>query len=234
MDPAESALMELFTASRPGSDTPPPAAAAARDEVEELLERVIQEELATLHEAFGRGAEFAVTRMESPRDRVLHRLECSTLEPSLDRRAQWSAQHRARLAANPRYRISVPTLVNRDAALALTEVRNCKVCWPNVHGDDPRPLRKLQARGLRAHHVDHVLATERGESLGTIVRMTTHSSAGLDGRKRETVEVVTSWHTLEYAPSEHVYIWDLPTDAEAIERKMKLFASLGSGISPAW
>lgn len=233
MDPAESALMELFTASRPGGETPPPVR-HARDEVDELVTRVIQEELTTLREAFGRGAEFAVTRMESPRDRVLHRLECSALEPSLDRRAQWSGQHRARLAANPHYRISVPTLVNRDAALALTVVRSCKVCWPNVHGSDPRPLRRLQARGLRAHHVDHVLSTERGASLGTIVRMTTRSSVGLDGRKHDVVGVVTSWHTLEYAPSEHVHIWDLPTDAEAIERKMKLFASLGSGLSPAW
>ena len=63
--------------------------------------------------------------------------------------------------------------------------------------------------------------------------MSTRSGADGDGRRKAIVEVVTSWHTLEYAPSELVYIWDLPTDGEALERKMRLFARLGSGLSPA-
>ena len=203
----------------------------ARTGADSIVDRVIAEELATLREAFGLGAEFAVTRMESPRERVLHRLECSALEKALDRRAQWSEQHRKRLVADRSYRLSLPELVTREFALSMTSVRSCKVCWPNLHGSDPRPLRKLNARGLRAHHLGHVLSREDGSSLGTIVSATIRSGAGEpEGRKHETVEVVTSWQTLEYSPAEHVFIWDLPTDEVAIERKMQLFERLGSGL----
>lgn len=204
----------------------------ARTGAEAIVDRVIAEELATLREAFGLGAEFAVTRMESPRGRMMHRLECAALEKVLDRRAQWTEQHRKRLVADRSYRLSVPTLVTRESALRMTSVRSCKVCWPNLHGSDPRPLRKLKARGLRAHHLGHVLSTEDGSSLGTIVSATIRSGvAESEGRKRGTVEVVTSSQTLEYSPAELVFIWDLPTDDVAIERKLQLFERLGSGLT---
>jgi hypothetical protein len=206
----------------------------ARTEAEVLVDRVIAEELATLREAFGLGAEYAVTRMESPRDRVMHRLECPSLEKYLDRGSQWSEHHRERLAADRSYRLPLPTLVTRESALGLTAVRSCKVCWPNVHGRDPRPLRRLKARGLRPHHVGHVLSTEDGDSLGTIVSSAIQiQQADLFDVKRDAVEVVTSSRTLRYSPSEHVFIWDLPTDEVAIERKMQLFERLGSGLSQA-
>ncbi len=135
--------------------------------------------------AFGSGAEYAVTHMESPRERTLHRLECPALEPHLDRHAQWTADHRRRLLTDGRHRLSVPALITRDSARGLSGVRSCKVCWPNVHGTDPRPLRELQARGLRAHHVGHMLSTGSGESLGTIVRSAQHSGTDLFGVKQE-------------------------------------------------
>lgn len=234
MERSDPALMEFFGSlqSEGGSSVPAPAR-PARDEADVLLDRVIMEESEALHQGFLAGAEFAVTRMESVRERVLHRLECSVLEPQLDRRVQWTESRRKRLLADHSYRLPLPTLVTRDAAQHLTPVRSCKVCWPNVHGNEPRPLRKLQARGLRAQHVGHVFATSGGDSLGTIVSTATRSAGDDDGHRRECVEVVTSWHTLEYAPSDAVYIWDLPTDTEAIERKMRLFARLGSDLNPA-
>lgn len=202
-----------------------------RTEPEAIIDRVIAEEFATLREAFGLGAEFAVTRMESPRARVMHRLECPALEKVLDRRAQWTEEHRRRLVADRSYRLPLPTLVTREVALGLTTGRSCKICWPNLDGSEPRPLRRLKAQGLRAHHVGHMLSTEDGTSLGTIVSATTRSESEPDGRRRESVDVVTSWQTLEYSPAEYVFIWDLPTDDVALERKLQLFERLGSGLT---
>lgn len=234
MERSDPALMEFFGSLQSGGGTPAPVAVRpVRDVADVLLDRVIAEESEVLHQGFRAGAEYAVTRMDSERERVLHRLECSVLEPQLDRRAQWTDARRARLLADHSYRLPLPTLLTRDDARSLDPVRSCKVCWPNVHGSEPRPLRKLQARGLRAQHVGHVLATPGGDSLGPIVSTASHSTTGDDGQRREVVEVVTSWHRLEYAPSDSVYIWDLPTDSEAIERKMRLFARLGSDLSPA-
>jgi hypothetical protein len=205
----------------------------AHSESDALVDGVISEELAALRDAFSQGAEFAVTRMDSPRDRVMHRLECPAMEKHLDRHAQWSDHHRTRLVADRSYRLALPTLVTRESARRLTGVRSCKVCWPNVQGNDPRPLRRLTARGLRPHHVGHVLSTDDGGSLGTIVRAAIQARADQDGRKRESVEVVTSSQTFEYSPAEHVFIWDLPTDDVVIERKMQLFERLGSGLTQA-
>lgn len=202
-------------------------------ETDALVARIVAEELHALRQAFGQGAEFAVTGTESSRERVLHRLECPVLEPHLDRHARWDDRHRARLSTDTRFRLPLPTLVTREAAQRLTGVRSCKVCWPNVHGTDPKPLRQLQAKGLRPHHVGHMLASEDGTSLGTIVRTALQTEPTLDGRERNGVEVVTSWRTFLYAPTEHVYIWDLPTDDVALERKMMLFHRLGSGFGQA-
>ncbi|WP_448810449.1 hypothetical protein [Agromyces bauzanensis] len=195
------------------------------------MSRIVSEELDALREAFGTGAEFAVAGTESSRERVLHRLECPVLEPHLDRHSRWDDRHRAHLSADQNFRLPLPTLMTREAAQRLSGVRSCKVCWPNVHGTDPKPLRQLQAKGLRPHHVGHMLSSEDGSSLGTIVRSALQTEPTLDGRKREAVEVVTSWRTLFYSPTEHVYIWDLPTDDVALERKMMLFHRLGSGLS---
>ena len=215
-------------------DSAPLRVVEADGEVDAIVAQVIADELERMRAAFGSGAEYAVTHMESPRERMLHRLECPALEPHLDRHAQWTAEHRRRLAADGRHRLSVPALVTRDSARGLSGVRSCKVCWPNVHGTDPRPLRELQARGLRAHHVGHMLSTASGESLGTIVRSTQHSGTDLFGVKQEVVEVVTISRTLQYAPAEHVYIWDLPTDEETIRRKTQLFQRLGSDVTSAY
>jgi len=228
-EPEEAGFAELWSGPIRTLEPVLPTRTAA----EILVDQVIAEELATLREAFGMGAEFAVTRMESPRDRVVHRLECTTLEKVLDRRAQWSEAHRKRLVADRDYRLSLPALVTRDAARGLTGVRSCKTCWPNLHGRDPRPLRRLRARGLRPHHVGHMLSAEDGSSLGTIVSATRRADADLFGVTEDSVEVVTTSRTLRYSPAEHVFIWDLPTDDVAIERKMQLFERLGSGLSQA-
>jgi hypothetical protein len=206
---------------------------ATRTAAEMLVDRVIAEELAALRDAFGQGAEFAVTRMESPRHRMMHRLECQTLEKVLDRHAQWSELHRKRLVDDPGYRLALPTLVTREAALGLAAIRSCKVCWPNLHGRDPRPLRKLRAGGLGARHVGHMLSAEDGSALGTILSATAVVQTDLFGVKQDTVQVGTSSRTLHYAPSEVVFIWDLPTDEVALERKMRLFERLGPGSRSA-
>jgi hypothetical protein len=224
-EPAEIDLVELW--SGPIAVVGP--ARATRTAAETLVDRVIAEELAALRDAFGRGAEFAVTRMESPRHRMMHRLECQSLEKVLDRHAQWSEHHRKRLVGDPSYRLPLPTLVTREAALALAAIRGCRVCWPNVHGRDARPLRKLRAGGLRAHHVGHMLSTEDGTSLGTIISATTEVQTDLFGVEQDAVKIVTSSRTLHYARSEHVFIWALPTDEVALERKMQLFERLGQG-----
>ena len=77
-----------------------------------------------------------------------------------------------------------------------------------------------------------MLSTEDGDSLGTIVSSAIQiQQADLFDVKQDAVEVVTSSRTLRYSPSEHVFIWDLPTDEVAIERKMQLFERLGSGLT---
>lgn len=209
----------------------PESAQHPSGETDELVARIVAAELEALRQAFGEGAEFAVTGTDSSRERMLHRLECPVLEPHLDRHSRWDDRHRSRLADHPDFRLPLPVLMTRPAAQRLTDVRSCKVCWPNVHGTDPKPLRQLQAKGLRPHHVGHMLAAEDGTSLGTIVRSAPQTEPTLDGQERHGVEVVTSWRTFLYAPTEHVYIWDLPTDDVAVERKMMLFHRLGSGLS---
>lgn len=204
-------------------------------ELDALVDRIAADEFEALREAFARGAEFAVTRPESPRDRVLHRLECSTIEPHLDRRAQWTDARRARLAADPRYRLAMPGLLTREEARQLTDVRSCKVCWPNLHGSDPAPLRRLLAGGLRDPHIGRILSTESGESLGAIARISANTGPDLFGRHVDAIEIHTSASLFAYAPTEHVYLWKLPTDAEAIERKTRLLHRLGSDatLTPA-
>ena len=38
----------------------------------------------------------------------------------------------------------------------------------------------------------------------------------------------------QYAPAEHVYIWDLPTDEETIRRKTQLFQRMGTDVTSAY
>lgn len=197
-----------------------------------LLDRIVEEELATLRRAFDEGAEFAVTRA-GRRDETLHRLECPSLAPHLDRRARWTDEHRQRLAADGAYRIPLPALLTRERARALVDVRGCKVCWPNLSGLEPRPLKRITARRLRPHHAGRVLATPTGESLGTILRSAQRRGADLFGVEHDEIEVVTSSRAILYAPGEDVYLWDLPSDSQAIERKVRLFAQLGSASSPS-
>ena len=203
----------------------------ASSNTDALVHRIVMNELETLRQAFGDGAEFAVAGSETSKGRVLHRLECPVLEPHLDRHSRWDDRHRTRLDGDPEFRLPLPLLLTRAQAQGLDDVRSCKVCWPNVHGTDPRPLRQLQAKGLKPHNVGHMLSTDDGNSLGTIIRSALQTEPTLDGRPRTEIEVVTSWRTISYAPTEHVYIWDLPTDDVAIERKIRLFQLLGSGLS---
>ena len=207
---------------------------AAVEPIDALVDRIVAEEHDALRQAFAEGAEFAVTHVESPNDRILHRLECASLEPHLDLRARWTAGHRQRLHDDRSYRLPLPALVTRHSARSLSGVRSCKVCWPNVNGTDPRPLRRLQARGIRPHHVGHVLSTDDGTALGTIVRWTHQTGTDLFGERREVVEIVTTARTVQYSPSDHVFIWDLPTDEEAIRRKTQLFERFGSGFAPTF
>lgn len=200
-------------------------------ELDSLVDEIITAELESLRRAFGEGAEFALTRA-GRRDETLHLLECPALEPMLDRRSRWTEEHRRRLASDREYRIPLPALVSRAHARSIAVTRPCTVCRPNLTGTDPRPLKRLTARGLRARHAGRVLATATGESLGTILRWTAHAGADLFGVEHDEIEVLTSAGTIRYAPTDDVYLWDLPTDAEAIERKMRLFAQLGSPLSP--
>ena len=201
-------------------------------ELDALVDRIVAEEFDALRMAFLGGAEFAVTRMASPRERVLHRIECVVLDPQLDRRSQWTRARRDRLAVDPGFRTQLPTLVTREAAQRLTQVRSCRVCWPNVHGRDPVPLRSLRARGLRDPHLGRVLSTESGESLGAIASVTRRSGPDLFGRDVDAVQVVTSSRAFSYEPGETVFLWNLPTDDQAIERKVRLSRQLGSGLAP--
>lgn len=201
-------------------------------ELDALVDRIMTVEFETLRASFMGGAEFAVTRVASRREGVLHRIECAVLDPLLDRRAQWTAARRDRLAADPAFRPALPALITREAARRLTQVRSCKLCWPNVHGRDPVPLRRLRAAGLREPHLGRVLSTEHGESLGAIARVSARSGPDLFGRHGDAVEVVTSSRVYSYAPSETVFLWNLPSDGEAIERKIRVARRLGDLESP--
>jgi hypothetical protein len=216
---AESEMIDRPTA-------PPPLDSLA------LADEIIAEELRTLREAFSAGAEFALTRA-GRRDETLHRLECPALEPHLDRPTRWTAEHRRRLAADHAYRIPLPELLTRERARAMSGTRGCRVCWPNLSGVEARPLKRLTARGLRAGHAGRVLATEAGDSLGTIIRISALSGADLFGVEHDEIEVLTSARTVRYAPSDAVHLWDLPSDSEAMELRMRLLARLGTTQTPA-
>lgn len=202
-------------------------------ELDALIDRVVAEESATLRESFLDGAEFAVTRADSPRHRRLHRLECAVMDQYLDRAAQWTDARRDRLAADSRYRVGLPTLVTRESARQLTDTPSCRVCWPNIHGRDSAPLRRLRARGLRATHTGRILSTDAGESLGSISRVSARTGPDLFGRPVDAIEVTTSSRVFAYAPTDDVFLWNLPSDAEVIERKFRLFQLLGADLAPA-
>lgn len=205
--------------------------ATTAHELDSLIDGIVAAELDALRQAFREGAEFALTRA-GRRDETLHLLECPSLEPMLDRRARWTEEHRRKLAEDRRYRIPLPALLTRANAISITGSRPCRVCRPNLSGSAPRPLKRLSARGLRARHVGRVLSTGAGESLGTIIRVTALAGPDLFGVEHDEIEVVTSAGAVRCAPTDDVYLWDLPTDAEAIERKMRLFAQLGTPVSP--
>ncbi|MFB9959790.1 hypothetical protein [Agromyces bracchium] len=220
-----------------------PEAAAARtgddvayrpEAVDDLVARIVEEEDAELRRGFASGAEFAVTRGASSREHMLHRLECASIESHLDRSSKWTEPHRRRLASNPAYRLPMPTLITRQAARDLSGVRSCRMCWPNPTGGEPRPLRRLSARSLGPQHVGHVLARPDGEPLGTIVRWGARTGADLFGVEHDEIEIVTSMGTETVGPDDHVIIWDLPTDEQAIRRKAQLvqrFADHGDGVA---
>ncbi|MEI5583264.1 MULTISPECIES: hypothetical protein [unclassified Agromyces] len=207
-------------------------AAAPPGDPGNLADAVIAEELRALRQAFGDGAEFALTRA-GRRDETLHRLECPALEPHLDRAARWTDEHRRRLARDPAYRLALPELLTRERALGMAGTHGCRVCWPNITGAEARPLKRLTARGLGSRHAGRVLATETGESLGTIIRVTALTGADLFGVERDEIEVMTSARAVRYAPPDPVHLWDLPGDAEAIGRRMRLLARLGTAQPPA-
>ncbi|MCK8608896.1 hypothetical protein [Agromyces sp. C10] len=217
---AASGTHHLVEAAPPGTMVPT-----------SVMDAVIAEELTTLRRAFAEGAEYALTRA-GRRDATIHRLDCPALQPHLDRRARWTQLHRDRLAADRSYRMPLPELLTRERARHASAARGCRVCWPNISGRDARPLKRLTARGLRARHAGRVLASESGESLGTILRIAVLRGTDLFGVQHDEVEVVTSGRTLRLAPTDPVHLWDLPSDAEAMERRTRLIARLG-GPAPA-
>ncbi|WP_234659335.1 hypothetical protein [Agromyces marinus] len=207
--------------------TAPEAAGRARG-TEDPVARIVAQEVASLREGFGRGAEFAVTR-STARERMLHRLECASIASHLDPSSRWTTPHRRRLDADPSYRIPMPVLVTRQAARELTGVRSCRVCWPNVSGEEPRPLRHVSAQRLGPQHVGRVLARPDGEPLGTIVRWRARIGADLFGVEHDEIEITTSAGVVTVARDGRVTIWDLPTDEEAIRRKTELVHRFASG-----
>ncbi|MGR0318157.1 hypothetical protein [Agromyces sp. ZXT2-3] len=208
-----------------------PAGGYRPDAIDELVARIVAEELAELRRGFAAGAEFAVTRPGSSREGTVHRLECASIEAHLDRRSRWTEPHRRRLAVDPEYRMPLPALVTRQAARELAGVRSCRVCWPNVSGDEPRPLRRLSARSLGPQHIGHVLARPDGESIGTIVRWGARTGADLFGIEHDEIEIVTSTGIETVGPDAQVTIWDLPTDEQAIRRKTQLVQRFGDGFA---
>ncbi|WP_353816307.1 hypothetical protein [Agromyces sp. SYSU T00266] len=196
------------------------------DAIDELVARIVAEEVAELRRGFASGAEFAVTRGGSSSEQMLHRLECASIESHLDRPSKWTEPHRRRLASNPAYRIPLPALITRRVAGDLSGVRSCKVCWPNPTGGEPRPLRRLSARSLGPQHVGHVLARPDGQSIGTIVRWGARTGTDLFGVEHDEIEIVTSTGIETVGPDDQVTIWDLPTDEQAIRRKAQLVQRL--------
>ncbi|GAA2027726.1 hypothetical protein GCM10009819_08970 [Agromyces tropicus] len=222
--PERARTQEEVDAARTGE-----SAEFRSDAVDELVTRIVAEEVAELRRGFDAGAEYAVTRGGSARERMLHRLECASIESHLDRPSRWTTPHRRRLATDPGYRLPMPALVTRQAARDLSGVRSCKLCWPNVTGDEPRPLRRLSARSLGPQHVGHVLARPDGEPLGTIVRWGARRGTDLFGVEHDEIEITTSRGVETVAPDEQLTIWDLPTDEETIRRKTQLVQRFSSG-----
>ena len=63
--------------------------------------------------------------------------------------------------------------------------------------------------------------------------MSARTGPDLFGRPADAIEVTTSSRVFAYAPMEDVFLWNLPPDAEVIERKFRLFQLLGADLAPA-
>jgi len=196
--------------------------------MDELVAEIILEENDIVRAGLARGADVAVTHMESPGSRVAHRISCLSLEGQFDRSRVWTTYFRERLQEDRNFRPALPSLFTPDEARAITGLRSCKICWPNIGGTDLPPTRKLYAAGLKGHHIGRVIADENGLEIGTVKEVViTRSSAPGDRFGTEAVTVVTDTKTLQLDPRTRMQIRSTVETPEAAAREAAIRSRVG-------
>jgi hypothetical protein len=170
-----------------------------------LVSDLIEEDNAALRSGLERGADIAVTHMNSLANRIAHRLSCPSLETQFDRQATWSPLFRERLKEDRDFRPAIPSLFTRDEARRIARLRSCKICWPNIEESEDPPASELFAEGLKNHHIDRKLADTHGTHLGLILEVLISRSSSPTGRfVIERVAVRTDTGSYDFEPRQRV------------------------------
>jgi hypothetical protein len=184
-----------------------------------IVGAIVAEENAVLRAGLERGADIAVTHIETPSNRIAHRLACQTLDTQLDRWATWTTGFRARLKDDRTFRPALPSLFTRKEASTIVGLRSCKTCWPTIEGIEVQPSRGLFAEGLKTQHIGKMLADEKGRTLGRLEEVLIRGSSKPGDRFGvESVSVRTDRGALELEPRDRVKVI-AARDAEADARR---------------
>jgi hypothetical protein len=172
-----------------------------------LVKKIVKDDNAALRSGLERGADIVVTHMESPSDRIAHRLSCPSLETQFDRQATWSPLFRERLKEDRDFRPAIPSLFTRDEARRIAKLRSCKTCWPNIDGSEVPPATELFAEGLKNRHINRTLADTDGVHLGAIREVLISRSSSPAGQVVvERVAVRTDTAAYDFEPRQRVRV----------------------------
>lgn len=201
--------------------------------MDKIVANIIAEEHAILRGSLERGADIAITHMETPRGRVAHLIACPSLGALFDRPTAWAPHFRERLMENRTFRVALPHLVTREEARQVSGVRSCKTCWPNIEGSDAPPLRELSAEGLRSHHVGKTLATATGIPLGVIQKVVIARSSDPDSRFAvDSVTITTDRAEFNLQPRERVFVLTSLAASAIVDQESKIRISVGILSAP--
>ncbi|KGJ72063.1 hypothetical protein GY21_17835 [Cryobacterium roopkundense] len=196
--------------------------------MDELVAQIIDEENAVVRAGLLRGADIAVTHMQTPGNRVAHRISCSSLRDWFDRTLAWPSYSRQRLQKDRNFRPALPTLMTRGEARALIKLRSCKTCAPNIGGDEVPRTSTLFAQGLKSHHIGRILADEHGVDIGTIQTVIFTRSSDTEGRfDADVVTVETENGTVHLEPRTRMQVRTVLETPTAIAREAAVRTRVG-------
>lgn len=199
-----------------------------------LVEQIIDKENAVVRDGLLRGAEIAVTHMGSPSQRMAHRISCLSLRDQFDRTVAWPTRFREKLQDDRSFRPGLATLITRQEARELIKLGSCKMCWPNIGGEDMPPTNALLAQGLKNHHIGRVLADQHGLDIGTIQEVIftrrakpTGGSTPASLSSADVVTVVTDKTTVQLDPRKTMQVRTVMESAAARAREAAVRERVG-------